>query len=254
MPHSIPERGRELTVAAGALLVEDPPDHQHASPQPAGHDHATVAARDVERPALGALVEQRQHRPATSRIAASTNENAPHPVIEALTDCSLVDEPLSDHGLLVPREEQADKQQDRRDRGQTALGGELAPGEPPGERRSWAAAAAAALYVCSVRICRVVVGHRPDLPLKGERPMLLAATWRCARAGRPATAPGIHQRRVEHDLRRGVKSPRVDVRLAGLARPDLRAVLVHLALDADARRERHDAGQIQDDPVTRLDP
>ena len=62
MPHSMPESCGDLAVAVGALLVEDPPDDQHAGPEAGGGDHASVAAGKMEGAALGALEqEEREH-------------------------------------------------------------------------------------------------------------------------------------------------------------------------------------------------
>jgi hypothetical protein len=59
-------------------------------------------------------------------------------------------------------------------------------------------------------------------------------------------------RLVEHQLGLGLEPPRVRVRLARLAGPDLRPVLVHLSHDPHDRRERLHAREVEDDPVAGL--
>ena len=58
---------------------------------------------------------------------------------------------------------------------------------------------------------------------------------------------------VEDEHRLGVEAPRVWIRLARLARPDLRAILVHLTGHAHDACERLDSGEVEDDLVARLD-
>ncbi len=90
MPHSMPD-----VVADGPLVVApclskirqtistqvQTPATVITPPSPPGRWKARPSARWKRRTSTPA---------ATSRTAASTNEKAPHPVIEALADCSLV--------------------------------------------------------------------------------------------------------------------------------------------------------------------
>src|SRR5829696_1226792 len=99
---------------------------------------------------------------------------------------------------------------------------------------------------------RVGFGHRPELPLEGELPVL----------GGPLPhvleLAGQLDRRhevvlIEHDLGLGLETPRVRIDLARLARPDLLAVLVHLAGHADDAPEGLHRGHVEGDSVAGLD-
>jgi hypothetical protein len=57
---------------------------------------------------------------------------------------------------------------------------------------------------------------------------------------------------LQHQLGLGLEAPRIGVRVPGLARPDLGAVLIHLPGHAHHGAERLDAGHVEDDPVAGL--
>ena len=136
----------DLAVPAGPLLVEDPPDDEDAGPEPGCGDHAAVAARDVERLALGAREEQDEHgRRDQQHRGLHEREGAP-PGQRAARRPQAGDA-VGEHRLLIPGQEEGEEQTHAGQRGQPPLLGQLAPDakEPGGGRGLPVRAAGAAL-------------------------------------------------------------------------------------------------------------
>ena len=135
MPHSIPELVLYRPWPGRALLVEHPPDDQHARPRARRGDHGAVPAGDVEGLALGAD-EQQQQYPRGHEQDGGFDEREGPPAGERFAERAQARHAPGDHRLLIPGEKQGREQADCGETRQAPLGGQGPPdpGQPPGDR------------------------------------------------------------------------------------------------------------------------